>query len=92
MQEFLQSAPAQAVIWIATLIALCSVGVYLIKVVRERSDSGGQLSASDMLTGFREMHNEGDISQTEFKRIKSVLGGRLHDEVESNNAGGDDWS
>ena len=92
MQEFLQSAPAQAVIWIAALIALCSVGVYLIKVVRERGDSGDQLSASDMLTGFREMHSEGDISQTEFKRIKSVLGGRLHDEVQSNNAEGDDWS
>ena len=90
MQEFLQSASAQAVIWIASLIALCSVGVYLIKVVRERGDGGDESSASDMLTGFRDMQNGGDISQTEFKRIKSVLGGRLHDEVESNNAGGDD--
>ncbi len=90
MQEFIQTAPAQAVIWIAALVALCLVGVYLIKVVRERGDSGGESSTSDMLTGFRDMHSEGGISQTEFKRIKSVLGGKLHDEVESNNAGGDD--
>jgi hypothetical protein len=43
-----------------------------------------------MLTGFREMQSEGDISQTEFKRIKSVLGGRLQSELESNNAEEDD--
>ena len=90
MQEFLQSAPAQAVIWIAALAALCCVGVYLVKVVRERGGGGAGPSASDMLTEFRDMHNQGDISQTEFKRIKSALGGRLHDEVESSNAGEDD--
>lgn len=90
MQEFLQSALAQSVIWIAALVALCSVGVYLIKLVRERGEGGDQSSASDMLTGFRDMQNEGEISQTEFKRIKSVLGGRLQSEVESSNAGEDD--
>ena len=90
MQEFLQSAPAQAVIWIAVLLALCSLGGYLVKLVRERGGDGGEPSTSDMLTGFRDMHGEGDISQTEFKKIKSVLGGRLHDELESNDAGGDD--
>jgi hypothetical protein len=91
MWEFLQSSRlAQAVLWGSVLLVLCCVGVYVIKAVRERSDRGEPLSANDMLTGFRDMHNSGNISQDEFKKIKSVLGGRLHDEVESNNAGDDD--
>jgi hypothetical protein len=89
MKEFLHSALAQAVIWITALLILGSVGIYLVRLVRERSEGDGELSSSDMLTGFRDLHEVGEISQTEFKRIKSVLGGKLHDETGSNDAGGD---
>jgi len=89
MKEFLLSAPAQAVIWITALLILCSAGIYIVKLVREHTEGDAELSASDMLTGFRDLHDVGEISQTEFKRIKSVLGDRLHDETGSNDAGGD---
>jgi hypothetical protein len=90
MQQFLQSTPAQAVIWVAALLTLGSVGLYLIKSIRQWSDTEGESSPNELLTHFRGMHDEGDISQTEFKRIKSVLGGKLQHDLNSNDTDGDD--
>ena len=89
MQEFLQSTPAQAVVWITALLAIGFVGLYLVKLIRQWSDTDSESSSNELLTRFRGMQDEGDISQTEFKRIKSVLGGKLRHESESNDAEGD---
>jgi len=89
MIEFMRSTSAQAVIWGAVLLILCTIGTYVVMFYRNRG-SGPRSSASDMLTRFRQLHSRGGISQTEFREIKSVLGEKLQDELDSDAAEGED--
>ena len=51
-------------------------------VGRFRGRSGDvQPSANELLTNFREMHHRGDIKDTEFRNIKTVLGVKLQQEL-----------
>jgi uncharacterized membrane protein len=80
MQEFLSTTTAKAVLWVSVLLVMLAVGYYLVRRFRDRSDDDRQ-TASDLLTNFREMHHEGDISETEFRTIKTVLGQQLQEEL-----------
>jgi uncharacterized membrane protein len=91
MQEFLTTTTAKAVLWIAILMVIVAVGYYLVRSFRDRSDDDRQ-TASDLLTNFREMRHEGDISEKEFRTIKTVLGQKLQDEMEDPEDEGDQVS
>ena len=80
MKDFLLSTPAQAVIWVSVGLVLALMGVYLVGTFRGRMDDD-QPTANDLLTNFREMHHEGDIDDSEFRTIKTVLGGMLQEEL-----------
>jgi hypothetical protein len=84
MAEFLRSTQAQAVIWTAVLVAISAVAIYFALHLRDswREDRS---SASDLLTGFRDLRDSGGLSQAEFKKIKSVLGEKLQDDLDSKN-------
>jgi hypothetical protein len=85
MAEFLRSTPAQVVIWVAVLLMVAAFGVYFALLVRNRGGQSGAPS-SDMLADFRDLHDRGGLSETEFKKIKSVLGEKLQDELGSKDA------
>lgn len=70
----------QILTWVAVLAGLIVVGMVLVQRFRGRSAGGGQ-PASELLTKFQEMHREGDISETEYRTIKSVLGDQLQRDV-----------
>ena len=80
MREFLTTSIASAVLWVAVLLVMLAVGYYVVRRFRDRSDDDRQ-TASDLLTNFREMHQEGDISEMEFRTIKTVLGRKLQEEL-----------
>lgn len=80
MQEFLTTPTAKAVLWVAVLLIMMAVGYYLVRRFRDRAGDDRQ-TASELLTNFREMHQEGDISETEFRTIKTVLGDKLQGEL-----------
>ena len=80
MKEFLLTTPAQAVIWVSMGLLLSLLGWYLVGTFRGRMDDDQQM-ASNLLTNFREMHHEGDIDDSEFRTIKTVLGGKLQEEL-----------
>ncbi len=80
MREFLTTSVAQAVLWIAVLLVMLAAGYYVVRRFQDRIDDDRQ-TASDLLTNFREMHREGDISETEFRTIKTVLGRKLQEEL-----------
>jgi uncharacterized membrane protein len=80
MQEFLTTTTARAVLWVAVLLIMLAVGYYVVRRFRDRSDDD-RLTASDLLTKFREMRHGGDISEKEFRTIKTVLGQELHAEM-----------
>lgn len=80
MREFLTTPIASAVLWIAVLLVMLAVAYYALRRFRDRIDDDRQ-TASDLLTNFREMHQEGDISEMEFRTIKTVLGRKLQEEL-----------
>lgn len=86
MREFLTTPTAKAVFWLAVLMVMLVVSYYLVRRFRDRIDEDRQ-TTSDLLTNFREMHQEGDISETEFRTIKTVLGEKLHEELEGPDRG-----
>ena len=79
MLEFLSTPLAKAVESVAVLLILMAVAFYVVQRFRDRIDEDRQ-TASDLLTNFREMHHEGDITEAEFRTIKTVLGHKLHEE------------
>ena len=87
MAEFLRTTPAQLVIWTSVLAILVAVGVYVVFLFRgeQRSDSS---SSSEMLTGFRELHERGQLSPAEFRRVKSVLGEQVSNRARPDTSGG----
>ncbi|MCA9175657.1 MAG: hypothetical protein KDB14_14330 [Planctomycetales bacterium] len=86
-REFLNSTQAQVVTWMTVLLILLVVAYYLVKRFRDQSGDD-RSTANDMLTNFREMREQGDISEFEFRRLKTVLGDQLVEELtESTDAG-----
>jgi len=87
MAEFLQSAAARAIILTAVLAVLIAVGIYVILRVRQSIRETGP-TASELITNFREIHAEGKLDDEEFREIKSKLGERLQQELNSNDEAG----
>ena len=80
MKQFLMSTPAQMMIWLSVLAILVVIGGYMVGRFRGRADDVRQ-SANQLLTNFRELHHRGDIADTEFRNIKTVLGVKLQQEL-----------
>jgi len=68
------------IILVAIMAALIAVGFYVIMKVRSW-DQTDEPAASSLLTNFRELHHEGDLSDEEYRTIKSVLAEQLQDEI-----------
>jgi len=81
MQEFLTEPTAGAVLWVGVLLIILAFAYYFLRRFRDRSGDD-RPTASKWLTNFREMHHEGDISDTEFRTIKTVLGQQLQEEFD----------
>ncbi len=83
--DFLNSTPTQVVLWLTVLAVLSLIGLYLVK--RFRDDAGqARPTASELLTNFRELHHQGDISEVEFRQLKTVLGEDLREELRRNDS------
>lgn len=79
MRDFLLTAPAQVVIWSTVLLIVIVIAVYVVGKLRDRMDDD-RLAANELLTNFRELHLQGDIEDSEFRDIKSVLGTQMKQE------------
>jgi hypothetical protein len=80
MVEFLSSPLAQVVFLLALTATLVAIGVYVISKVRadvKHTEPG----ASQLLTRFKDLHAQGQLSDEEFKTIKSQLAERLQHEL-----------
>lgn len=54
---------------------LVSIGAYIVLKFRDSDDSTE--SSADLLTKFREMRQEGQINEEEYRTIKTDLGDKL---------------
>lgn len=87
MKEFLFTTAAQAVIWTTVLLILVVLGWYVAGRFRDRIEDN-QPSANELLTNFRDLHHRGDINDSEFRTIKTVLGAKLQEELKDTDGKG----
>ena len=77
----------QLVMWIGVLMGLIVLATVVVQTLRGRT-AKGQPSESDLLTKFQEMRREGDIDETEYRTIKSMLVERLQTELKDSGESG----
>ncbi len=73
MLEFLSGSTTQAVLSILALLALSWLAYFGVLKLRE-SSLKDQPDTKDLLNNLEEMRQEGDISDAEYRKIRSVLG------------------
>jgi hypothetical protein len=87
MLDFLRSTPAQMVIGVTIVSMVAVVGYYVVRKFRDRIDDDGP-SANQLLSNFREMRQQGDIDDVEYRTIKTALGPKLQQELKDNDGEG----
>ena len=80
MQRLLEAGADELVIWIAVLAALLAVAIYVIRKVRG-APVQHEPKASELMSKFRESHTRGELSDEEFRTIKTTLGRQLREEL-----------
>jgi hypothetical protein len=88
--EFLSTPLAQAVIWCTVLVWIVLAGWYLVQWCREYGKTGVP-SSEEYLGLFRQMYEDGDLSDGEFRTIRKTLRERrVTSAGASGDAGGDE--
>lgn len=78
--DFFQTPLARAVVVLAAVAMVVTVGAYLAWRVRAwylKEPAGG----NELLTNFRELHSKGELSDEEYRTIKSMLADRMQQEL-----------
>jgi uncharacterized membrane protein len=70
----------QTLLWGAALAALIAVGFFILRKTRP-SPENKELTTSQMLSNFRELHTAGQLSDAEYRTIKTALSAQLNDEL-----------
>ncbi len=87
MEEFLARPLVRAGLLFAALAALSVLAIFV--VLRFRGGAGhDRLQASELLSKFRELHDQGELSAEEFRNIKAKLKDQLEQELKHNDKQG----
>jgi uncharacterized membrane protein len=79
-ERFWALEPESLVLWLAVLASLISVGVYVIMKIRAKTVQN-EPEASELLSKFRDLHSQGELSDEEFRTIKTTLTVELQREL-----------
>lgn len=80
MSDMLTTPGTRIVLSLAILVVLILIARYVLTNFRGRIDEDIP-EAKDHLDNFQEIHSKGDISASEFRNIKTVLGEQVHQET-----------
>jgi uncharacterized membrane protein len=83
MDRLLESGADTLVLWMALLATVIAVAVYAISQARAKS-AQQEPTTHDLLTKFRELHSRGELSDAEFRTIKTTLASQLKTELKDN--------
>lgn len=72
----------RASLLMAIVLLLLACGIVLVRKLRG-SDGEDAQSPSDLLTKFREIHFQGDLSDEEFRTIKTKLADPIETEIKT---------
>ena len=78
--RFWSLQPEILILWLAALAVLIAVAVYFIKKIRSKTLQH-EPPASELLSKFRDLHSRGELSDEEFRTIKTTLTARLQQEL-----------
>lgn len=78
MLELIESPLSLGIVALAAIILLVAAGAYVVSRFRGDAEED-MLDANQMLTNFREMHSRGELSDEEFRNIKSKLAQQLRE-------------
>ena len=79
----------ELVIWVAFLAALVAVAIYMIDKLRAAS-AQQELTTTELMSKFRELHSRGELTDAEFRTIKATLATQLQDELNDSSETGYD--
>jgi uncharacterized membrane protein len=79
-QRIAQSEWGLLVLWLAVLAILVAVAAYVITKVRSQPIQN-ERSASELLSKFRESHCRGELSDAEFRTIRTTLAAQVQEEL-----------
>ena len=69
------------------MIALVVVGAAIVQRFRGGA-ADKALDANELIANFQEMHSRGDITDADYRKIKSVLGAKLRGELKDDKDNG----
>jgi uncharacterized membrane protein len=73
-------ALTKAIFLFAGIAVLVAIGAHIASKWRGAKEDN-KLTSSEMLTKYRELHSKGELSDEEFRNIKSRLAGQLQNEL-----------
>lgn len=79
MADFLQTREARIIILGALTAMLIAVGLYIIRRFRPGGEEQ-KFQSSEMITNFRELYARGQLSEEEYRTIKTKLASKAQDE------------
>jgi uncharacterized membrane protein len=83
MERILRGGAEELVLWVAVLAVLVAVAYYFLKKIHPKSVQK-EPPASQWLSKFREMNSQGELTDEEFRTIKTTLASQLQDELSDN--------
>ena len=86
MERFWQAGAEQLILSLTILAIMVSIAYYVIGRIRPKPLQKEQKEheVSQWLSKFREMHSEGELSDEEFRTIKTTLPPELQEELNDN--------
>jgi len=82
MLEFFSSTAGQLSVSLLILAMLVAVALFVVRKLRDQT-VGNRRITHDLLANFQELNQQGEFSDAEFRKIKSVLGNQLQRDVKS---------
>jgi uncharacterized membrane protein len=86
-ERFWKLEPEWLILWLAVLACLIAVAAYILSKIRAKTLQR-EPQASELLSKFCDLQSRGEITDEEFRTIKTKLAAQLHEEVQEGNPEG----
>jgi uncharacterized membrane protein len=80
MHQVTADTLVQLMLGLVVLMGLVTAGVIVVQRFRGSAAEKGT-TANELMTNFQEMRQRGDISDADYRKVKSVLGAQLQGEL-----------
>ena len=79
MDEFLSKPVVQLVVWLAALAIVSIIAFFALRRFRDSVEDTE--TSADMLAKFRELRDQGELSEADFRSIKTIMSKRMQAEI-----------